>query len=168
LTRQPSLKKAVLTSWLPSSREVSATAPLQAFQLSPATNNKKSDERDAFEQACWEAESRGNQNNCERFGFLQAWLLRKQRNLKTGKKTDPAIKSLLHILVKPEMAEARNESSQSSGSKGALAAPPAQPVRRHRKKEGMQQKEEAGEAPSLSLQRLCDLLFLHSWCHDYL
>ena len=66
--------------------------------------------------------------------------------MKTGEKTDPVIKSLLQILVKPEMAEVHSNLSQSSGSKETIAAPPTKPVKRLRKKQSMLQKEEVEES----------------------
>ena len=69
----------------------------------PTTNNKKSDERQAFKQACGRLKAEEIKAIVTALHSYKSWLLRKQRNLKTGEKTDPVIMSLLHILVKPEM-----------------------------------------------------------------
>ena len=96
----------------------------------PTTNNKKSDERQAFKQACGRLKSEEINAIVNNLHSYKSWLLRKHRNLKTGEKTDPVIKSLLQILVKPEMAEVHNNSSQSSGSKETIASTPTKPVKR--------------------------------------
>eukprot|EP00435_Cladocopium_sp_Y103_P034758 s1151_g9.t1 len=111
----------------------------------PTTNNKKTDERKAFKQACGRLKAEEITTIVNALHSYKSWLLRKQRNLKTGEKTDPVIKSLLHILIKPEMAEQSNM-SQSSGSKETITAPATEPVKRLRKKQSIQHKEEVEES----------------------
>ena len=122
----------------------------------PTTNNKKSDERQAFKQACGRLKSEEINAIVNNLHSYKSWLLRKHRNLKTGEKTDPVIKSLLQIFVKPGLAEVHNNSSQSSGSKETIASTPTKPVKRLRKKQSMLQKEEVEEShqpkPAKALQ----------------
>ena len=106
----------------------------------PTTNNKKSDERQAFKQACGRLKAEEIKAIVTALHSYKSWLLRKHRNLKTGEKIDPVIKSLLRILVKPEMA-VQNNGSQSSGSKESFPASPTKPAIRLRKKQSIGEAE---------------------------
>ena len=52
----------------------------------PATNNKKEDERKAFSEACNRLKSAEVRQIVNSLHSYKTWLLRKQRNLKTGEK----------------------------------------------------------------------------------
>ena len=105
----------------------------------PATNNKKEDERKAFSEACNRlklAEVRQIVNSLHSY---KTWLLRKQRNLKTGEKTDAVIRSLFAALQK-EMPKTPGISKGSSSSQELPAA--CQPAKRLNRKQSLVEKVE--------------------------
>ena len=105
----------------------------------PATNNKKEDERKAFSEACNRLKPAEVKQIVNSLHSYKTWLLRKQRNLKTGEKTDHVIRSLFAALQK-EMPKAPGIRKSSSSQE--LPAD-SQPAKRLNHKQSLVEKVEA-------------------------
>ena len=98
-----------------------------------ATNNKKPVERKAFAQACDRLSADEIKQIVNNLHNYKTFLLRKHRNLKTGEKTDPVVRSLMQTILK--MDEPQASSSSSSKPPKRLSGQEEQPAKRLRGKQ---------------------------------